>query len=406
MSNSRFAPINEQMDQIRRGAVDLISEEELVKKLEESSKSGKPLIAKFGADPSSPDLHIGHGVPLQKLRTFQDLGHQAILIIGDFTAMIGDPSGRQKTRPMLTPEETAENARSYVDQVTKIVDGSTLKIQYNSTWLNAMNFSDVIKLAATYTVSQMLEREDFHKRFNDELPISLHEFLYPLAQGMDSVAIHSDIELGGTDQKFNLLVGRELQKHFGQRPQNILTTPILEGTDGERKMSKSYGNSINFNDTPDDMFGKAMSIPDALIYRYFELATSVPDLDGIKAALDDSETNPRNLKVRLGQELVRSFYGEDAAQGAYARFTTMFVKKEIPDDIPEIAVADGNYMLADFIAEHQLATSKSEARRLIQGGGVSIDGEKVTDERASFSPSSDGVVVKVGKRKFLKVVTR
>jgi tyrosyl-tRNA synthetase len=317
--------------------------------------------------------------------------------------MIGDPSGRQKTRPMLTPDETAANAKSYVDQVTKILDASILKIQYNSTWLNAMNFTDVIKLAATYTVSQMLEREDFHKRFNEELPISLHEFLYPLAQGMDSVAIHSDVELGGTDQKFNLLVGRELQKHFGQRPQNILTMPILEGTDGERKMSKSYGNSINFNDSPDDMFGKSMSIPDALIYRYFELATNVPDLDGVKAALDDSETNPRNLKVRLGQELVRSFYGEDAAREAYDRFTTMFVKKEIPDDIPEMSIGAGSYMLADFIAEHQLATSKSEARRLIQGGGVSIDGEKVIDERASFSPSTDGVVLKVGKRKFLKV---
>jgi tyrosyl-tRNA synthetase len=361
---------------------------------------------KFGADPSSPDLHIGHGVPLRKLRTFQDLGHQATLIIGDFTAMIGDPSGRQKTRPMLTPEETAANAKSYVDQVTKILDPKTLKIEYNSKWLNEMNFSDVIKLAASYTVSQMLEREDFHKRFDEELPISLHEFLYPLAQGMDSVAIRSDIELGGTDQKFNLLVGRELQKHYGQRPQNILTLPILEGTDGERKMSKSYGNSINFNDSPDDMFGKAMSIPDTLIYRYFELATNVPDLDGIKAALEDKNTNPRNLKVRLGQELVRSFYGEEAAREAYDRFTTMFVKKEIPDDIPEVTVATGTYMLADFIAEHQLATSKSEARRLIQGGGVSIGGEKVIDEKASFSPTADGSVLKVGKRKFLKVLAR
>lgn len=406
MSSNRFPSINEQMDQIRRGTVDLINEEELVKKLEASAKEGKPLIAKFGADPSSPDLHIGHGVPLRKLRTFQDLGHQATLIIGDFTAMIGDPSGRQKTRPMLTPEETQKNAQSYVDQVTKILDASTLKIQYNSTWLNAMTFTDVIKLAATYTVSQMLEREDFHKRFNDELPISLHEFLYPLAQGMDSVAIHSDIELGGTDQKFNLLVGRELQKHYGQRPQNILTMPILEGTDGQMKMSKSYGNSINFNDSPDDMFGKSMSIPDTLIYRYFELATNVPDLDAIKSALDDKDTNPRNLKVRLGQELVRSFYGEDAARDAYDRFTTMFVKKEIPDDIPEITVAHGSYMLADFIAEQQLATSKSEARRLIQGGGVSIDGEKVIDEKASFSPKSDGSVLKVGKRKFLKVLVR
>lgn len=398
-----FPPLSEQLDLIRRGAVDLISEEELAKKIEKARTNKKPLVVKFGADPSTPDLHIGHGVVLRKLRHFQDLGHEATLIIGDFTAMIGDPSGRQKTRPMLSAEEVKRNAETYVEQVGKILDLSKLKIQYNSTWLSPMSFTDVIKLAGSYTVSQMLEREDFHKRFNSEQPISLHEFLYPLAQGMDSVAIHSDIELGGTDQKFNLLVGRELQRHFSQEPQSVLTMPLLEGTDGERKMSKSYGNSINFSDSPDEMFGKTMSIPDNMIYRYFELATNVPDLPAIKAALGDSSVNPRDLKVRLGQELVRNFYGDTAADQAYEKFRTMFVKKEVPDDIEEVSVTGSSIVLVDFIAEQKLVASKGEARRLIEGGGVTIDGNKVLDTKVSFTPTAAGVVLKVGKRKFLKV---
>ena len=405
--NTSFPPLNEQMDLIRRGAVDLISEEDLAKKIERARAQKKPLIVKFGADPSTPDLHIGHSVVLRKLRTFQDLGHQSTLIIGDFTAMIGDPSGRQKTRPMLSLEETAHNAESYVDQVSRILDKTKLKILYNSTWLNPMSFTDVIKLAGTYTVSQMLEREDFHKRFDAEQPISLHEFLYPLAQGMDSVAIHSDVELGGTDQKFNLLVGRELQRHFGEEPQCILTMPLLEGVDGVRKMSKSYGNSINFSDSPDDMFGKTMSIPDTLIYKYFELVTDILDLPAVKQELEDKETNPRNLKVRLGQEIVRNFYGEDAAREAYDKFTTMFVKKEIPDDIEEFEMTSRDPVsLVNFIVERELAPSKNEARRLIEGGGVSLGGEKVIDAKTTFSPSPSGTVLKVGKRKFLKVIAK
>ncbi len=392
------------MDVARRGTVDLISEEELAKKMERTSATGKPLVVKLGADPSTPDLHIGHGVVLRKLRAFQDLGHQACLIIGDFTAMIGDPSGRQKTRPMLTKEEVEHNAATYVEQVSRILDREKLKVMYNSTWLNPMTFVDVIKLAASYTVSQMLERNDFHERFNAELPISLHEFLYPLAQGMDSVAIHSDIELGGTDQKFNLLVGRELQRHFNEEPQCILTMPLLEGTDGERKMSKSYGNSINFSDSPDDMFGKTMSIPDTMIYRWFELATNVPDLADIKAKLADASTNPRDLKVRLGQEIVRLLYGDAAASDAYEKFRTMFVKKEVPEDIEEISVPAGNIPLVEFMVEHNLAATKSEARRLIDGGGVSFDGEKISDNKATFTATPEGRVLKVGKRKFVKVV--
>jgi tyrosyl-tRNA synthetase len=403
MAKLLFPPVNEQLDEIRRGVVDLIAEDELAKKIEKAAKTSKPLVAKLGADPSSPDLHIGHGVPLAKLRTFQDLGHEAHLIIGDFTAMIGDPSGRQKTRPMLTEAETQQNAKTYVDQVGKILAPERLVIHNNNSWLGKMNFAEVIKLAGSYTVSQMLEREDFHKRFNEELPISLHEFLYPLAQGMDSVAIKSDIELGGTDQKFNLLVGRELQRHYNVEPQCILTMPLLEGTDGVRKMSKSYGNSINFSDTADEMFGKTMSIPDDVIYKYFLLVTKVPDIAEIKTTLESNSANPRNLKVRLAQEIIKQFYDQAAADAALERFEQMFVRKEVPDDISEITIDGQPKSLIDLMVEQQLAPSKSEARRLIQGGGVSLNGEKVADVAALVSATSEGTVLKVGKRKFLKI---
>jgi tyrosyl-tRNA synthetase len=399
-----LAPLNEQMDEIKRGIVDLISEEELAKKIEKAIAAKKPLIIKFGADPSTSDLHIGHGVVLRKLRAFQDLGHQAVLIIGDFTAMIGDPTGRSKTRPMLTIEETKKNALSYVEQVGKLVDLPTLGIRYNSEWLGTMNFADVIRLAGTYTVSQMLEREDFHKRWDEEQPISLHEMLYPLAQGYDSVAIRSDVELGGTDQKFNLLVGRELQRHFQITPQSVITTPLIEGTDGERKMSKSYGNSINFTDSPDDMFGKTMSIPDPLIHKYFVYTTNAKDLDAIKASLESGKENPRDLKVRLAKEIIAGFYDTEKADEAYERFKTMFVKKEVPDDIPEFSLGSNSAIgLVDLMAEHSLAPSRSEARRLIEAGAVTLSGEKVSDPKALLTPTVDGVVLKVGKRKYLKV---
>ncbi len=399
-----FPSVNEQLDEIRRGAVDLIDEGELAKKIERSISSGKPLVAKFGADPSSADLHIGHGVPLAKLRAFQDLGHEAHLIIGDFTAMIGDPSGRQKTRPMLSEEQTKENAKTYVDQVTKIVSTERLKIHYNNDWLGKMTFAEVIKLAGSYTVSQMLEREDFHKRFNEEQPISLHEFLYPLAQGMDSVAIKSDIELGGTDQKFNLLVGRELQRHYGVEPQCILTMPLLEGTDGVRKMSKSYGNSINFSDSADEMFGKTMSIPDEIIYRYFLLATRVPDIAAIKKSLEEKTVNPRELKVRLAKEIIKQFYDQAAADVALDHFEQLFVRKEIPEDIEELAVASTDQRsVLDIIVRAGMAASKGEARRLVQGGGVSLAGEKIADANQLVPLTSEGIVLKVGKRRFLKI---
>ncbi len=404
MDSKNFPSVNEQIDAIRRGAVDVISEEELAKKIEKSIASGKPLIAKLGADPSSPDLHLGHAVVLGKLRTFQDLGHEAHLIIGDFTAMIGDPSGRSKTRPMLTVEETKQNGATYIEQVSKVLSKDRLVIHYNNDWLGKLTFPEVIKLAGSYTVSQMLEREDFHKRFNEEQPISLHEFLYPLAQAMDSVEIKSDIELGGTDQKFNLLVGRELQRHFSQAPQCILTMPLLEGTDGVRKMSKSYGNSINFNDSADEMFGKTMSIPDSAIYKYFLLATKVNDLNRIKQTLDEGKENPRNIKVRLAKEIIMQFYDQVAADAALERFEQMFVKKEVPDDIEELLLPAGtDCVIIDLMLEMKMVASKGEARRLIQGGGVSLNGEKVTHDNATIIPTSQGVVLKVGKRKFLKI---
>jgi tyrosyl-tRNA synthetase len=392
--------INEQMDEIRRGAVDLINEEELAKKI----ARGKPLVAKLGADPSSPDLHLGHAVVLGKLRAFQDLGHVAHLIIGDFTAMIGDPSGRSKTRPMLSPDEVKQNGETYIEQVSKILKKEQLVIHYNNDWLGKLTFTDVIKLAGSYTVSQMLEREDFHKRFNEEQPISLHEFLYPLAQAMDSVEIKSDIELGGTDQKFNLLVGRELQRHFNQEPQCIITMPLLEGTDGIRKMSKSYGNSINFNDSADEMFGKTMSIPDSAMYKYFLLATKAKDVEEIKKTLSEAKENPRNLKVRLAKEIIQQFYDTSSADAAFERFEQMFVKKEVPDDIPELFLPSGSEVtIIDLMAEAKLVASKGEARRLIQGGGVTLNGEKVTHELATLIPTVEGVILKVGKRKFLKI---
>jgi tyrosyl-tRNA synthetase len=318
--------------------------------------------------------------------------------------MIGDPSGRSKTRPMLSVEETKQNGRTYIEQVSKVLTNERLVIHYNNDWLGKLTFPDVIKLAGSYTVSQMLEREDFHKRFNEEQPISLHEFLYPLAQAMDSVEIKSDIELGGTDQKFNLLVGRELQRHFGQSPQCILTMPLLEGTDGVRKMSKSYDNSINFNDSANEMFGKTMSIPDSVIYKYFLLATKVKDLAEIKRTLSEGKENPRNLKVRLAKEIIMQFYDQAAADAAFERFEQMFVKKEVPDDIEELLLPIGSeIVLIDLMVEMKMVASKGEARRLIQGGGVTMNGEKVTHDKATLIPTSEGVVIKVGKRKFVKV---
>lgn len=400
-----FPPVKEQIDLIKRNTVEIIPEEELVKKLEKSLKENKPLRIKLGCDPSRPDLHIGHGVVLQKLRDFQDLGHKAILIIGDFTAMIGDPSGKNKTRPPLTIDETRINGKTYYEQASKILSNDNLEIRYNSEWLDKMTFSDVIKLASKYTVAQILERDDFEKRMESKTPISLHELLYPLSQAMDSVAIESDVELGGTDQKFNLLVGRAIQEAYGQESQCIVTCELLEGTDGVEKMSKSLNNAICFTDSPKDIFGKTMSIPDSLIFKYYTLGTMLNDteLAEIKKQLSDPATNPRNLKVRLGYELVKKYYDEESAKYAQQEFETIFVKKEIPDDIPEFKIDTKEIKLVTVMKESGTVSSSSEAIRLIKQGGVYIDGEKITDDKFVIKAEKD-FILKVGKRKFVKIL--
>ena len=400
-----FLSTEEQLNVIRSNAVEIIPEKELLQKLESSRKSGTPLNIKLGCDPSRPDLHIGHAVVLRKLRQFQDLGHQAILVIGDFTAMIGDPSGRNKTRPQLSLQEAKSNAKSYVEQSKVILDIKKLKIVYNSDWLNKMNFSDVIKLASKYTVARMLERDDFTNRYKSETPISIHEFLYPLAQGMDSVELHADVELGGTDQKFNLLVGRDLQRDYNQAPQAILTLPLLEGTDGVEKMSKSYGNDISLQDQPDEMYGKTLSLPDELISKYFSLAVGVSDkrIDEIESQLKDGQENPRDLKRELARELVSLYHSKQQAQEAEKNFDKIFIQKEIPDEIEEYNVTEEKQLL-DILVEIGLIKSKGEGRRLVKQNAIKINGIVCTDELQHFKPGDEENIVKVGKRRFLKVI--
>ena len=400
---SIFPPLNEQMDIIRSGVEEIIPEAELVKKIEKSISNNEPLKIKCGCDPSRPDLHIGHAVLLRKMRQFQDLGHQAILLIGDFTAMIGDPTGRNKTRPQLTIEDTKLNAKSYIDQASIVLDKSTLDIVYNSDWLGKMDFSDVIKLASKYTVARMLERDDFTKRYGAGVPISLHEFLYPLAQGYDSVHLKADVELGGTDQKFNLLVGRDLQKESGQIPQVVITTMLLEGTDGIEKMSKSYDNYIGLTDSPSDMYGRTLSIPDTLIGKYFEYATniSVESLDDIKKDLSAGKSNPRDLKRQLAREIVQIYHDKDAAQKAESDFDALFIKKDIPDDIPEYALSSTETLVSIMVG-NELVSSNGDAKRMIKQGAVKLDDEKISDMFFEVSPDSEKVL-KVGKRKFLRI---
>ena len=401
-----FLSVKEQMDVISRGVEEIIPEGELISKLESSKKSGIPLTVKLGCDPSRPDLHIGHGVVLRKMRHFQDLGHQAVLVIGDFTAMIGDPSGRIKTRPQLTLEEAKANAESYVEQSKVILDIDKLKILYNSDWLNSMNFSDVIRLAGTTTVARMLERDDFTKRYKAEIPISLHEFLYPLAQGQDSVELNADIELGGTDQKFNLLVGRNLQKEAGQDPQCIITLPLLEGTDGKEKMSKSYNNDIGLQDKPEDIYGKILSIKDEMIEKWFILAADANEetLDSIESQIKDPSVNPMDLKKQLARSVVTLYYDIEIAKAAEAHFNNLVVKKGIPDDMPEFGM-DGEKLLVDLIAESGILNSKSEARRMITQGAVRLDGVLVDDINAMVFSGGEQVL-KIGKRRFLRIVEK
>ena len=395
--------LDEQFELISRGVEEIIPEQELRDKIKNSIKNDKPLIVKLGCDPSRPDLHIGHSVVLRKLRHFQDLGHQAVLVIGDFTAMIGDPTGRNKTRPQLTIEDARNNAKTYLDQAGAVLNMDTLRVVYNSKWLNEMSFSDVIKLSSSTTVARMLERDDFNKRYDSEVPISLHEFLYPLAQAQDSVELVSDIELGGTDQKFNLLMGRNLQKIVGQKPQCILTMPILEGTDGIEKMSKSYGNDIGISDSANDMYGKTLSIPDNIMLSWFTLAADVDKnyLDKVSQELENGSINPMELKRELARKIVTLYHDENKAIEAENHFNKVIVSKGVPDDIDDYQLKEDD-LLVNIIADSGLLNSKSEARRMIKQSAVKIDGETVTDIHHKIK-TSDSFILKVGKRKFLKV---
>lgn len=401
-----FAPVEEQLAIIKRGATEIIPEDELVQKLEQSRKENRPLRVKLGCDPTRPDLHLGHSVILRKLRQFQDLGHEAILIIGDFTALIGDPTGQNKTRPAITADEIRENAVTYFDQASKILDADKTRIVYNADWLGPMGFADVIRLASKTTVARMLERDDFSKRYQNEEPISLHEFLYPLAQAQDSVHLKSDIELGGSDQKFNLLVGRQLQREEGQEPQVCLMMPLLVGTDGSMKMSKSYDNYIGITEAPSDMYGKMLSIPDDLIYPYFELLTDV-SLDELPKMKEKAVDDPRNTKHDLAFTITRMYHGGEAARQAREHFEKTVINKGIPDDIPEFTFDPGSELnLIQIIRDINFATSNSEAKRLIQQGGVSLDGDTINDIHHSITIDNNfDRVIKVGKRKFGRLLS-
>ena len=387
--------------QIKRGAHELLLEEELIHKLD----LGRPMRVKAGFDPTAPDLHLGHTVLLNKMRQLQDLGHHALFLIGDFTGMIGDPSGKNTTRPPLSREQVLENAQSYRDQVFKVLDPEKTEIVFNSTWMDKFSAVDLIKLAATHTVAQMLERDDFSKRYKGNQPIAIHEFIYPLVQGYDSVALKADIELGGTDQKFNLLMGRELQKHYGQRAQCVLTMPLLEGLDGVNKMSKSLGNYIGITDTSQEMFGKLMSISDTLMWRYLELLSfrSLSEIAGWRVEVKAGR-NPRDIKVLLAQEIVTRFHTRRAAETALIEFEARFRQGVLPDDMPEatVSASGGSIAVPQLLKQAGLVEGTSEAMRMIQQGAVKLDGERVSD-KAAVVQAGRVVVAQVGKRKFARI---
>lgn len=396
----------EQLELIKRGAVEIIREQELLDKLERSYKTGKPLIIKQGFDPTAPDLHIGHMVSINKLRTFQDLGHTVVFLIGDFTGMIGDPSGRTSTRKAMTQADVERNAETYKSQIFKVLDPEKTVIDFNSRWSSQMKFEDVLALTSRYTVARILERDDFAKRYAEGRPISILEFMYPLVQGYDSVALKADVELGGTDQKFNLLVGRDLQREYGQEPQVVLTMPLLVGTDGVEKMSKSLGNYIAICDEPEQMFGKTMSIPDTLIIDYFKLATKIDDneLQEIQRQLNEPGVNPMTLKQRLGWMIVEIYHGSEAARAAQAGFEKQFSKREVPSEVPELLIdsTENKMWLPKVITASGVVDSNSAAMRLIQQGGVKINGEAITDKDYQI-PLDEGIIIKIGKKNYFKI---
>jgi tyrosyl-tRNA synthetase len=395
--------VDEALDLIKRGAEEILVEAELKTKL----ARGKPLRIKAGFDPTAPDLHLGHTVLINKLRQFQDLGHEVLFLIGDFTGMIGDPTGKNATRPPLTRDAVIENARTYEQQIFKILDPENTLVMFNSSWMSAMNTAELIQLAAKHTVARMLERDDFNKRYTSGQPIAIHEFLYPLIQGYDSVAMRADVELGGTDQKFNLLVGRELQRHYGQESQVVLTMPLLEGTDGVNKMSKSLGNYIAINDAPEEMFGKLMSISDDLMWRYFELLSFRPmsEIAGFKREISEGK-NPRDIKFLLCDEIVARFHGQDAARKAQETFIARFQKGAMPEDMPEITLtAPNGIAIANLLKDAGLVDSTSDAIRQIKQGAVRIDGERVEDPKLEIAAGNTHVY-QVGKRRFARVTVK
>lgn len=398
--------VDEQLEHLKKGTVDFIREEDLKAKLAASQRTGKPLRIKLGADPTAPDIHLGHTVVIRKLKAFQDLGHTAVFLIGSFTGMIGDPSGKTATRPPLTLEEVEANAETYKTQIFKLLDPERTEIRFNSEWMGGFNAADFVRLCSHVTVKQILERDDFEKRLSEERPIALHELLYPLVQGYDSVALEADVELGGTDQKFNLLVGRSLQKEYGQEPQVVITTPLLEGTDGVEKMSKSLGNYIGIDEPPNEIFGKVMSVSDELMWRYYELLTDVPPqtIESLKKTCRSGGRNPRDVKMDLARKIISDFYSRSDADAAAEEFVSRFSEGNLPEEIDEARLEAGVWKIADLLVETNMVDSKGEAKRLIKQGGVRLDGDKVENPGidVAIKPGID-LVIQVGKRKFLRL---
>ena len=407
MSDFKTIPVQEQLEHIRRGAVDIIREEDLLEKLKRAQKTGKPLRIKAGFDPTAPDIHVGHTVLIRKMKHFQDLGHTVIFLIGDFTGMIGDPSGRSVTRKQLTTEEVHQNAETYKQQIFKILHPEKTVIDFNTRWMRALGADGFIKLAAKYTVARVLEREEFSNRMKNQQPIAMHELLYPLVQGYDSVALEADVELGGTDQRFNLLVGRDLQREYGQESQVVLTMPLLEGLDGVQKMSKSLGNYIGINEAPGEQFGKVMSISDDLMFRYYELLTDIPlaEINRLKQEIAGGQRHPMDVKAALAVRIISDYHGVAAAETAREEFNRVFRKREIPEDIEtkEVSLAAGPLRLTKFLATAGLAPSNTEAQRLIESGAVHMNDQRVTDPKAEISQPGE-YLFKVGKRRFLRVI--
>jgi len=400
-----FKDAKEQLEVIKRGIVEIVSENELINKLAKSKKENTPLRVKLGLDPTAPDIHIGNAIPIHKLRAFQDLGHKAVLIIGDYTAVVGDPSGVNKTRPQLSHKDVLKNAQTYLDQAGKILDLENTELVYNGDWFKKLSFEEVIHLTSKITVARMLERDDFSKRYSSGSPISLHEFIYPLMQGYDSLVVKCDIELGGTDQLFSLLIGRDIQRDGGMEPQVAITTPLLEGLDGNKKMSKSLGNYIGITEDPNEMFGKAMSLPDELMKKYFELATDL-QMDRINELLS-SETHPKKAKMEMAKAIVRRYHSEEDAENALVEFDKIFKDHKLPTDIPEVTIAsndlkDGKIWIVELLKKCAFAKTNGDARRLIVQGGVKIDDNKITDHALAIEPKN-GAILKVGKRRFAKL---